>query len=202
MPRSFSGGHFSSRASGLWLWSSGSCSRGYSRNSACGPPVNPLAMAPRQFSEQRVIDEAPEIPAASTSVAQEDAQTAEINFDLAQVEIASVPATRELPARRWLWWGPTVLLVGIVLLFGVAAAVHRKRDTVEDLPDFAKGLRCVKPLLTANNATPRAIKRYQNRMRYLAARLRPQTYEPDLIDGLLNWFGAADRKSHRAERMV
>jgi hypothetical protein len=47
----------------------------------------------------------------------------------------------------------------------------------------------VKPLLTAVNATPRAIKRYQNRMRYLAARLRPSAHEPDGIDILLHWLG-------------
>ena len=50
-------------------------------------------------------------------------------------------------------------------------------------------LQAVKPLLTAINATPRAIKRYQNRMRYLAARLRPAVYEPDRIDSLLYWLG-------------
>ena len=53
----------------------------------------------------------------------------------------------------------------------------------------AKALRCVKPLLAAINASPRVIKRYQNRMRYLAARLRLQTHEPDRIDSLLHWLG-------------
>src|SRR4051794_24913271 len=53
----------------------------------------------------------------------------------------------------------------------------------------AKALRCVKPLLAAINASPQVIKRYQNRMRYLAARLRLQTHEPDRIDSLLHWLG-------------
>jgi hypothetical protein len=48
----------------------------------------------------------------------------------------------------------------------------------------------VKPLLTAIDATPRVIKRYQNRMRYLAARLRPPVQEPDAFDRLLHWVGA------------
>jgi hypothetical protein len=52
----------------------------------------------------------------------------------------------------------------------------------------------VKPLLAAINATPRAIKRYQNRMRYLAARLRPAVYEPDWIDSLLHWLGLRFRR--------
>jgi hypothetical protein len=33
-----------------------------------------------------------------------------------------------------------------------------------------------------------AIKRYQNRMRYLAARLRPPVHEPDRLDILLHWL--------------
>jgi hypothetical protein len=33
------------------------------------------------------------------------------------------------------------------------------------------------------------VKRYQNRMRYLAARLRPPVHEPDRIDSLLHWLG-------------
>jgi hypothetical protein len=46
----------------------------------------------------------------------------------------------------------------------------------------------VKPILATINATPRVIKRYQNRMRYLAARLRPALHEPDLVDSLLRWL--------------
>jgi hypothetical protein len=111
-------------------------------------------------------------------------------FEPARVEIETLPPTREVPAaRRWLWWGPTALALALALLFGVAAAVHREQQVVRDSPDFAKALQCVKPLLRAINATPRAVKRYQNRMRYLAARLRPQAHEPDRIDSLLHWLG-------------
>jgi hypothetical protein len=82
------------------------------------------------------------------------------------------------------------LLIGVALLFGGAAVFYRERQIVRDSPEFATALRCVKPLLTAINATPRAIKRYQNRMRYLAARLRPPVHEPDRIDVLLHWLGS------------
>jgi hypothetical protein len=85
-------------------------------------------------------------------------------------------------------------MIGVSLLFGAAASVHRRRQIVQDSPRFAKALQAVKPLLMAINATPRAIKRYQNRMRYLAARLRPAVYDPDLIDSLLHWLG--DRLGH------
>lgn len=109
---------------------------------------------------------------------------------LAHLDMAESLPTREIPSsRRWLWWSPTILLVGLALLFGIAAVVQRRRQIVEDSPAFAKALLAINPLLAAVSATPRGIKRYQNRMRYLAARMRPARYEPDAVDILLNWFG-------------
>ena len=112
------------------------------------------------------------------------------SLELARVDLEPLPQTRKVPASGlWLWWGSTVLLIGVALLFGTAAVFRRKRQIVRDSPDFATALRCVKPLPAAMNATPRAIKRYQNRMRYLAARLRKAVHEPDGIDSLLHWLG-------------
>jgi WD40 repeat protein len=131
--------------------------------------------------------------AASTPVSSSPAQPQGqqgANFEPARIELKIPPSTLEVPAsRRWLWWAPTLLMIGVSLLFGVAAAAHRQRQVVQDSPRFAKALQSVKPLLATINATPRAIKRYQNRMRYLAARLRPAVYEPDRIDSLLHWVG-------------
>ncbi|WP_354065015.1 P-loop NTPase fold protein [Bradyrhizobium sp. RT6a] len=111
-------------------------------------------------------------------------------FNLAHVDLTKTANPTELPGSgQWLYWAPTVFLIGITFLFGVAVAVHRQRQIVQDSPRFAKAMQAVKPLLAAINATPRAIKRYQNRMRYLAARLRPAIYEPDWIDSLLHWLG-------------
>jgi hypothetical protein len=112
------------------------------------------------------------------------------SIEPARVDLELLPPTQEVPApRRWLWWAPTVLLIGVALLFGAAAVFRRKRQIVRDSRDFGAALHCVKPLLIAMNATPRAIKRYQNRMRYLAARLRRPVHEPDGIDSLLHWLG-------------
>jgi hypothetical protein len=74
-------------------------------------------------------------------------------------------------------------------LWGVGAFIRHERRLVMDSPDFKTALAAVRPLLEAVNPTPRAIKRYQNRMRYLAERLRPQPYEPDAIDTFLHWVG-------------
>lgn len=111
-------------------------------------------------------------------------------FRLAHVDIQATPAMKEIPpSRRWLWWLPTILLIGLALLFGIGAAVKRRTQVVEDSPDFKKALQAINPLLTASNVTPRVVKRYQNRMRYLAARMRPARYEPDAVDTILNWLG-------------
>jgi KAP family P-loop domain len=121
-------------------------------------------------------------------------QQQDVGFEPAKVDLQVAQPTHEVPdARRWLWWAPTILLIGLALLFGIAAVARRERRIVRDSPAFASALRCVKPLLAAVNATPRAIKRYQNRMRYLAARLRPAAHDPDGIDSILyrvgRWIG-------------
>ncbi len=47
------------------------------------------------------------------------------------------------------------------------------------------------PLIHAANPTPRAVKLYENRMRYLATRLgaAAQPRDPDLVDRVLHWWG-------------
>jgi WD40 repeat protein len=111
-------------------------------------------------------------------------------FEFQPIELISTSQIKELPVpRRWLWWAPTTLLLGFALLFGVAATVRQRQLTVRDSPSFAKALGAVTPLFVATGSTPRAIKRYQNRMRYLAARLRPPLQQPDAIDALLHWLG-------------
>jgi hypothetical protein len=109
---------------------------------------------------------------------------------IARVEIGkSKPTLTVASSRRWIWWGPTVAILVATLLFGVTAASRARRSPVKDSPNFAKALRCVKPLMLVMRATPRVIKRYQNRMRYFAARLRPVVREPDFLDGILHWIG-------------
>lgn len=111
-------------------------------------------------------------------------------FKLARVDLLASPPMQELPSsRRWLWWSPTILLIGLALLFGIAAAVQRRREIVEDSPAFAEALKAINYLLAAVSITPRGIKRYQNRMRYLAARMRPAGYQPDVVDIALHWIG-------------
>ncbi|MBD0327725.1 MAG: hypothetical protein ICV68_14910 [Pyrinomonadaceae bacterium] len=91
------------------------------------------------------------------------------------------------PSGQWMWWTPTVFVVGVAVLFGIAYAIHHEKQVVRDSSEFTRALRAVRPLITARRPTPRVIKRYQNRMRYLAARLRPNVHQPDYLDSLLDW---------------
>lgn len=138
----------------------------------------------------------PSAPAAASPAPIPSAAPDANAFEFATVPVELMPPSEKVArSSRWLWWGPTVLVLALALLFGVAAVIHRERQVVRDSPAFEKALRAVKPLFAATNATPRVVKRYQNRMRYLAARLRPPTREPDRIDSLLHWLG---RKLGRA----
>ncbi len=110
--------------------------------------------------------------------------------DLASVPLPEIPSVDDIPSgRRWVWWSPTTLVLLLAAFWGVGALMHREQQVVEDSPDFRNALVAVRPLLEEANRTPRAIKRYQNRMRYLAERLRPKDHEPDAIDTFLHWLG-------------
>ncbi len=107
----------------------------------------------------------------------------------------SVPSAISPPGGAGSGGRRPYLVLLVAALWGVGAFMHRERRVVDDSPDFMKALAAVRPLLEEVNPTPRAIKRYQNRMRYLAERLRPQDYEPDAIDSFLHWLGARLRRS-------
>jgi hypothetical protein len=90
---------------------------------------------------------------------------------------------------RWPWWGSVTLAFAVLVFWGIEAVVRKNRLIVRDSPAFKKALKLIHPLVHASNPTPRAVKRYQNRMRYLAMRLRSQEHETGALDWFLNWLG-------------
>ena len=92
-------------------------------------------------------------------------------------------------ARQWLWWGPTAALLAMSLLWLVGLAARRRSTVVQDSPKFVRALEAVEPLLSARCLTPRLVKRFQNRMRYLAERMRTQQPDTDWVAGLLRRVG-------------
>ena len=77
----------------------------------------------------------------------------------------------------------------------VGTAARRRDQLVQDSPRFALALDAMEPLLLARLMTPRLIKRFQNRMRYLAERMRSQRPDSDWVAGLLHRFGMLLGKS-------
>jgi hypothetical protein len=66
-----------------------------------------------------------------------------------------------------------LLLVAVLLLISAWQSSRRKAlEITEDSRDFQQALRIWLPWLMAKQATPRAVKRFINRLRYIAIRLR------------------------------
>ncbi len=95
------------------------------------------------------------------------------------------------------FWGDFWLpvLVGILLAIGVIAysmkmPERRPKDSVE----FKEALKIWQPWILLNRQTPRAIKRYLNRIRYMAMRYRtePDMDSSSVSDGFLRLFRKAD----------
>ena len=112
--------------------------------------------------------------------------------------LAGIREPAEIPsARRYLWWGGTAFVLLIALLFGAAEVLRRERSVVRDSPDFVRALAILLPLIHAANPTPRAVKLYENRMRYLATRLAAaQPRDPDGMDRILHWWGQRRGKEY------
>ncbi|MGO6883289.1 P-loop NTPase fold protein [Rhizobium ruizarguesonis] len=100
---------------------------------------------------------------------------------------------------RLAWVIGDVLLVIFLLVFLLVDLARRRMDIEKDSDAFADTLRKVTPFVHAVNPTPRAVKLFENRMRYLAARLDAEANprRPDILDRIVrrllpaDWF---DRK--------
>jgi hypothetical protein len=85
---------------------------------------------------------------------------------------------------RGLFWKysiPIALLLGLAW-FGIAALDRRPGLVVKDSPAFVDALKIWHPLIYSRHSTPRGIKRFMNRVRYLAMRQRSK------IDIPQSWF--------------
>ncbi len=157
------------------------------------------------------------LPQTAAPSKQADTRTAGTPETRSAAEPGPIPATAptarpfqpmptELPVRRlsgsiathegrWLWWGPVLVLLAVSALWLVGAAARRRDSVVRDSPEFARALDAVEPLLLARNMTPRLVKRFQNRMRYLAERTRAQRPDTDWVAGLMHQIGRLCRRS-------
>jgi hypothetical protein len=87
----------------------------------------------------------------------------------------------------WIYW-PSVLF--LIPLAGVGIWLVRRPQelVVRDSPDFIDAMRIWQPMLVTKLHTPRSMKRFMNRLRYLAMRQRPQTEELTLWRQFALWI--------------
>jgi len=153
---------------------------------------------------------APGTGAASAAAGAPSSQAAQPAQDAPARDITLVYATTNksaVPGRgEFLWWGLSWLALLLAGIVGFGLWAQRRDSDVKDSPDFARALDAVQPLLALSCSTPRLVKRFQNRMRYLAERLRRQRPDIDWIAALVHaverllgrswlpaaWFEAAD----------
>jgi hypothetical protein len=98
---------------------------------------------------------------------------------IAPVDVAAVEAN-----GLWLHEAPLALSLLLVVVFASGRMVALREDRVEDSIDFRDALRIWSPVIFAAHPTPRGLKRYQNRLRYLAMRARSDDQGNDWIDRL------------------
>jgi hypothetical protein len=85
----------------------------------------------------------------------------------------------------------TVLVYGPLLLFlllGVWRFSLRPAVVVKDSPEFVTALRLWHPVVVAKQNTPRALKRFLNRVRFYAMRQRPSQRPVPHWQRLLTWL--------------
>jgi KAP family P-loop domain/Photosynthesis system II assembly factor YCF48 len=85
-------------------------------------------------------------------------------------------ATRAFVFREW----PLPLFLATIVGVGIWLFTRRPGVVVHDSEEFVAALEAWQPLLMNYNRTPRALKRFMNRVRYLAMRQRPQEEEPTM----------------------
>ena len=78
--------------------------------------------------------------------------------------------------------GLGALAIIIYLIFVLYRQITKQRKNIERDPEtFNKALREFAPVVLTANATPRAVKRYSNKMRVMSSRVRPFVRDKDLL---------------------
>jgi hypothetical protein len=89
-------------------------------------------------------------------------------------------------------WAAQVAIGFVCLLllatFAIRYIVLASRAKVSDTPDFEAALQLWAPVVRDGRPTPRFLKRYKNRVRYFAMRMRPMPEEEHAADRIARWL--------------
>lgn len=131
------------------------------------------ALRPTPAPEMVIADSPSAIatPAQTTPVTQAAALTINLSTGTPGTAIAG-----EMRSRAWGFW-PIALLLASTGAVAVWLFTRKPGLVVHDSEEFVAALEAWQPLLVARNRTPRSLKRFINRVRYLAMRQRPQEEE-------------------------
>jgi hypothetical protein len=159
--------------------------------SALLPDPEAVRPAPPEAAADRAGAAAP-APAAPAAVPQAPAAAPE--------RPAAVAAEALGAATRW----PLALLVLAPLLIVVALGLRRlltvREDLVEDTDDFRTALGLWNDVIFAACPTPRAVKRYQNQLRFLAMRTRGDDRPLDWVERQIKRLGQRVREPDAVDR--
>lgn len=92
------------------------------------------------------------------------------------------------PIPSWAWWATSFMLLGAATVL-IASQLLRTRQLIrKDSPDFRTALSVFQRLLHRPGVTPRDIRRWENRMRFLAERQRANEHVPDTLETALRFL--------------
>jgi KAP-like P-loop domain-containing protein/PASTA domain-containing protein len=99
------------------------------------------------------------------------------------------PGASPRPAPWQLSW-PEFAAMALLITIAYSALVASKQGATHDSPKFIEALEIWYPLVIARQRTPRAVKRWMNRVRYLATRELPSSELRTPMERFADWYAA------------
>jgi hypothetical protein len=126
------------------------------------------------------VTPSPTTPSSSPELRPSLSPTRTVAIKDQRAEIVQPP----LLSNARIFW--LMLPVTLILLYAGYWLLTRLPDlVVKDSDEFERALKVWSPLVLAKYGTPRALKRFMNRVRYLAMQQRPQSDRPRLLDRMI-----------------
>lgn len=145
-----------------------------------------------KMAKQKIVDESMKSDTAKEPVADYDLTREEKKKTEQKRGIFQPGQSAKLfPMHYFMIFTPLILL----LLAGGYIILTKPALVVKDSPAFIQALEIWHPLIIAFRNTPRSVKRFMNRVRYLAMRLRKNEPVSTLLQRILYWFKKDDKKT-------